>query len=121
MDFNESIRFAAVSNKDGEILWHSQRKDIKNIVPLNETKKLILRAIDAWKENLRITSDVGFGLYTIVSYEKIKRITVPLDGEHLLFMSVNNEPLTNTKSKSYGKLVEMGKVLSIVEFVKSKK
>ncbi len=121
MDFNESIRFAAISNNDGEILWHSQREGIKNIIPLDETKKTIRRAIEGWKENRRITENVGTGLYTIVSYEKIKRITVPLDEQNLLFISVNNDPITKKKSKSYGKIVEMGKILSIVEFVKSKK
>ena len=61
------------------------------------------------------------GLYSIVSFEKIKRITIPLDEQNLLFISVDNDPISNTKSKRYGRLVEMGKILSIVEFVKSKK
>ena len=26
MDFNKSIRFAAIYDKRGQILWHSQRK-----------------------------------------------------------------------------------------------
>ena len=117
MDFNESIRFAAVCNSKGEILWHSQRTGIRNIVPLADTKKTLLRAIGAWQERSKVTSIVGKGLYTIAAYEKIKRITIPLDGGNLLFISVGNTPLKSTKGKSYGHLVEMGKILSIVEFV----
>ncbi|MDX1596193.1 MAG: hypothetical protein R3327_04565 [Nitrosopumilaceae archaeon] len=119
MDFNESIRFAAVCDSNGEILWHSKRQGVKNIVPLSDTKKTLQRAIGAWQERGKITNIVGRGLYVIAAYEKIKRITIPLDGGKLLFMSVTNEPLQKTKGKSYGNLVEMGKIMSIVDFVKS--
>lgn len=121
MDFNSSIRFAAVCNSQGEILWHSQRSGIKNIIPLADTKKTLERAINAWQERSKITDKVGRGLYVIAAYEKIKRITIPLDRGNLLFISVANEPLQKSKSKSYGHLVEMGKIMSIVDFVNSAK
>ena len=121
MDFNKSVRFAAVSNDKGEILWHSQRDGIKNIVPYEETKQTILRAINAWNENFRIKEHAGSGLYSISSYEKIKRITVPLGDGNTLFLTLNNDPLDKAKTKSYGKLAEMGKIMSIVDFIKSQK
>ena len=121
MDFNKAIRFAAVSNSQGEILWHSQREGIRNIVPFEETKQTIMRSINAWNENFRVKEHVGSGLYSISSYEKIKRITVPLGNGDILFVTVNNDPLTKTKAKSYGHIVEMGKILSIVDFIKSQK
>ena len=117
MDFNESIRFAAVCNSQGEILWHSQRAGIRNMVPLTDTKKTILRAVKAWQERAKITTIVGRGLYVIAAYEKIKRITIPLSKGNLLFLSVGNTPLKTSKGKSYGHLVEMGKIMSIVDFV----
>ncbi len=118
MDFNSSVRFAAVCNSKGEILWHSQRTGIKNIIPLADTKKTLQRAVNAWQERTKVTDKVGRGMYVIAAYEKLKRITIPLDGGNLLFVSVSNEPLTKTKKKSYGHLVEMGKIMSIVDFVK---
>ena len=120
MDFNSSIRFAVVSNKNGEIIWHSQRKGLKNIVPFNETKQTLQRIINAWNENSRITNQVGDGLYSITSYEKIKRISIPLDKENILFLTLNNEPLPKSKTKSYGKIAQMGQILSIVDFIKNK-
>ena len=59
-------------------------------------------------------------MYVIAAYEKIKRITIPLDNNnHILFISVDNSPLNASKGKSYGHLVEMGKIMSIVDFVNS--
>jgi len=117
MDFNGSVRFAAICNSSGEILWNSQRSGVKNILPLADTKKTLLRAVDAWKERSTVTDKVGRGLYVIAAYEKIKRITIPLDKGNLLFISVGNAPLKNSSKKSYGHLVEMGKIMSIVDFV----
>jgi hypothetical protein len=120
MDFNDSIRFAAVCDKDGEILWNSQRIGVKNLVPLVDTKKTLKRAINAWQERSTITDKVGRGLYVIAAYEKIKRITIPLGDNYLLFISVDNTPLNASKGKSYGHLVDMGKIMSIVDYVNFK-
>ena len=117
MDFNESIRFAAVCNSRGDILWNSQRAGIRNMIPLADTKKTLQRAVSAWQERSKVTDIVGRGLYVIAAYEKIKRITIPLDKGNLLFISVGNTPLKTSKGKSYGHLVEMGKIMSIVDFV----
>ena len=121
MDFNESIRFAAVCDSKGEIMWNSQRAGIKNIIPIADTKKTLQRAVGAWQERSKITDKVGRGLYVVAAYEKIKRITIPLDKGNLLFLSVGNTPLKTSKGKSYGHLVEMGKIMSIVDFVNQNK
>ena len=97
------------------------REGVKNIVPYEDTKQTIQRAMDAWKENSKITDNIGSGLYSITSYEKIKRISIPLDDGNMLFLSINNELPSKAKTKSYGNVAEMGKILSIVDFVKSKK
>ena len=124
MDFNENIRFAAVSNDKGEILWWSQREGLKNIVPFEETKQTLMRALHAWVENDRVKNFIGKGLYSISSYDKIKRITVPLGNGNMLYCTLSNDPLKKSilnRKKSYGHLAEMGKILSIVDFIKSQK
>lgn len=119
MDFNKDIRFAAVCSKDGQILWNSKRNNVKNYVPLADTKKTLQRATSAWDERASISKMVGKGLYVIAAYEKIKRVTIPLDKQHILFFSVDNTPMKGSNKKSYGNLVEMGKIMSIVDFVNS--
>ncbi len=124
MDFNEDVRFAAVADSTGQILWNSQREGLKNIVPPSETKQTLMRALHAWKDNANVKNYIGSGLYSIASYEKIKRITVPLDGGKILFCTISNAPLNKAninRKKSYGHLADMGKILSIVDFIKSQK
>jgi len=119
MDFDGSIEFAAISNTTGEILWNSTRSDLKIKVPLSETKKILKRESGDWIDRCKSEERLGLGrsLYHITSFEKIKHVTIPVDAFHLLYIAVNNEPMTKTKKKSYGRLVEMGKILSILDFV----
>ena len=115
MDFNPLVRFTAVCTHDGEIEWSSKRDDVTNIIPLEETKSSIKRAAESWKaRRKRAENGAGRAMYTITAYEKIKRITIPMDDDHILFISTNNEP---KKEGGYGKLVGMGEIMSIVDFI----
>jgi len=115
MDFNSLIRFTAVFTKDGVIKWQSKRNGVTSIIPLEDTKASIKRAAESWNARKNLSeSGTGRGMYTITAYEKIKRITIPLDDDHILFISTNNEP---KKDKDYGRLVGMGDIMSIVDFV----
>jgi ribonucleotide monophosphatase NagD (HAD superfamily) len=115
MDFQPLVRFCAIFSKTGEIKWHSQRDGVENIIAMVDTKNSILRASKAWDARKELSlAGTGKGMYTITAYEKIKRITIPLDEDNILFISTNNEP---KKSKDYGRLVGMGEILSIIEFI----
>jgi hypothetical protein len=115
MEFNPLVRFTAVCSTNGEVEWSSQRDGITNIIPIEETKASIIRAAESWKAREDLSQNgTGRGMYTITAYEKIKRITIPLDDEHILFISTDNTP---KKDKDYGKLVGMGEIMSIVDFI----
>ena len=115
MEFNPLVRFTAVCSTSGEIEWSSQRDNVTNIIPLEETKASIKRAAESWQDREHLSENgAGRGMYTITAYEKIKRITIPLDDQHILFISTDNTP---KKDKDYGRLVGMGDIMSIVDFI----
>lgn len=119
MDYDVTILFTAIGDTSGNILWNTTRDDSKVKVPLSEIKKTLLRESADWIERCKIedSDDLGRALYHIASFQKIKQITVPLDAFHLLMIYVDNTPLDKTKTKSYGRYVEMGKIMSIIDFV----
>ncbi len=115
MEFNPLVRYTAVCSKDGEIEWSSQRDNVTNIIPLEDTKASIKRAAESWNARQELSKNgIGAGMYTITAYEKIKRITIPLDDDHILFISTDNTPKGD---KDYGRLVGMGDIMSIVDFI----
>lgn len=106
MEANEYVRFAAICDQDGKILWNSHRNNAKNILTLEETKQSLKRALETWKKRDELSAKIGKGKYAIVGYEKIKRITIPLHNNHMLFLSVESEKPEYIKD-----------VLNIVEWV----
>ena len=106
MEANKYVRFAAICDKDGTILWNSQRNEVDNILTLEETKSSLKRIFQTWKEREPLSEKIGRGRYAIVGYDKIKRITVPLHTGHMLFASVEGE-----------KPEYIGDIMKIVEYV----
>jgi hypothetical protein len=119
MDFDPAVRMAIISDINGKILVSSKRSGLPLQVPLDETKRALKRESDDWIDRCKAADRAPLGepLYHITSFEKTKRVTLPIDAFHMLFISVDNTPMKNTKKHSYGRLVEMGKILSIVDFV----
>ena len=119
MDYEPTVLLTAISDTSGNILWNTVRDESKVQIPLSEIKKSLVRESDDWITRCKIedSDDLGRAMYHIASFEKIKQITIPLDAFHLLMIYVDNIPLKKTKTKSYGRYVQMGKIMSIVDFV----
>ena len=119
MDYEPTVLISAISDTKGNILWNTIRDDSKIQIPLEEIKKTLVRESSDWITRCKIedSDDLGRAMYHIASFEKVKQVTIPLDAFHMLLIYVDNTPLTKTKTKSYGRYVQMGKIMSLVDFV----
>lgn len=77
------IRFVAISNMDGNILASVNRKGMNNILTEDETEKSLQRAISSWNSRRELFDKTGEGKYALVVYEKLKRITIPIDKDKI--------------------------------------
>ncbi|MCH2405312.1 MAG: hypothetical protein MK200_03865 [Nitrosopumilus sp.] len=93
-----SSRVAMICDHDGNILWNSIRDNTTSYLTMDETKKSLKRSIETWKERNKLSAKIGNGKYAIVAYDKIKRITIPLPNDHLLFVSLEGEEFGNVKN-----------------------
>jgi hypothetical protein len=85
LDFDPKIRFAGVCDDRGEIKFGGQREGVGNLLSSEETKRSNLQALARWALRNTLSSKVGKGRYAMAEYEKVKRITIPLeDNSHLL-------------------------------------
>lgn len=91
MEANPYVRYGAICDNDGQIIWSSYRNDVNNILTQEETKASLKRALNTWKDRYELSPKIGKGKFAIVGYEKIKRITVPLRNNHMLFLSVEGD------------------------------
>jgi len=87
LSLDTKVRFAGVCDETVEIRFGGQREGIKNLLTPQETKKSNRQAIARWGLRNSLSPKVGRGKYAMAEYEKIKRVTFPLDPDHLLLVT----------------------------------
>jgi hypothetical protein len=91
MEIDPKIRFATICDMNGTVLSSAHRKGVHNLLSADESKKSLQWAVNAWKSRNEISSKLGIGKYALVVYKKIKRITMPLDSDHILYITTDLE------------------------------
>ena len=91
MEIDPKIRFATIFDTKGKILFSTHREGVENLLSTEESQKSIRLAINAWQSRNEVSDKIGRGKYALVEYEKLKRITLPLDLEHILYITTDVE------------------------------
>ena len=91
MNIDPKIRLVTICDNDGNIMCSVHREGVKNLLTPEESKKSLELAVNAWKTRTKLASKIGKGKYVLAEYEKIKRITMPLDDKHLLYVTTEVE------------------------------
>ena len=87
MGLDPMIRLVTICDLNGKIMYSEHREGVKNLLTPEESKKSLELAINAWKTRNNLVPKIGKGRYVLAEYEKIKRITMPLDDNHLLYVT----------------------------------
>ena len=90
-NLDPKVRFAGVCDDTGEIKYGGQREGVKNLLSPEETKKSNMQALARWALRNALAFKVGKGKYAMAEYEKVKRITIPLENNHLLLITTEVE------------------------------
>lgn len=91
MALDPKIRFATIFDMDGNVKVSGNRAGVTNLLTPEESKKSLQLAINAWKSRNEVSDKIGKGKYALVEYEKIKRITMPIDEDHILYITTEAE------------------------------
>lgn len=106
LELDQNVRFAGVSDDTGEIRYGGQRQGINNLLSSEETKRSNLQALARWSLRNSLAPKIGKGRYAMAEYERIKRITFPLEDYHLLL-------ITTEVNADHGKIIN--KVLDMIK------
>jgi hypothetical protein len=93
LNLDPKIRYAGVCDvtMTQVKLSGGQREGVRNLLTLDETKRSNLQALARWGLRNVLAPKVGNGRYAMAEYEKIKRITFPLENYHLLLITTEIE------------------------------
>lgn len=87
MKSDQKIRVVTISDLKGEIMYSGHREGTMNLLSSKESKKSLEMALEGWKIRAELAPKLGRGKYVLAEYEKIKRITMPLGENHLLYVT----------------------------------
>ena len=109
LKLSPQIRFATVCNMFGEVKYSEHNKNAKNLLTQRESLKSLESASRAWSIRNEFSSKIGKGEFVIAQYGKIARIVVPLDKDHLLYMTTSKNADHSKIAKKATKL-KLGKI-----------
>ena len=87
MDLDPLIRLVTICDMDGKILLSHHRRGVVNLLTPEESRKSMDMAVRGWKTRSELAPKIGKGKYVLAEYEKVKRITMPLGDNHLLYLT----------------------------------
>ena len=91
MNIDPKIRLVTLCDINGKVMFSDHRQGVKNLLSREESKESLELAVNSWKIRSKLAPKIGKGKYVLAEYEKIKRITMPLGDNHLLYVTTEPE------------------------------
>jgi hypothetical protein len=88
LELDTAVRFVTIYDTNDDRLVYSEHKPgVTNLLSNEESQESHQLAINAWKTRNKLSSKIGTGKYVLAEYEKIKRISMPLKDNYLLYIT----------------------------------
>ena len=85
---DKNIRYIGVF--DGNFSVIRMREGLKNLLTEEETRNSLVDTLSRWKTRMGLEKKLGKALYAMAEYEKVKRITIPLNEQGLILVSMES-------------------------------
>ena len=83
---NKGIRYVGIFN--GDNAFFKMREGVKNLLTQEQTMWSLKDTLARWKTRNTLSSELGKPLYAMAEYEKVKRVTVPIDENSFILISM---------------------------------
>jgi len=91
MNSDPNIRHSIITDNEGNILATEHRPGVTNYLSQEETAASLKRAAITWKARKELIPKIGKGLYAIAAFEKITRMTFPLEEDNMIFVTLGSD------------------------------
>jgi hypothetical protein len=88
LNLDPDIRFVTIIDiNNNKFLFSEHAPGVTNILTKEESDQSLQFSLNAWKIRDTLKKQIGKGKFVLAEYEKIKRISMPLDDNHLLYIT----------------------------------
>ena len=89
---DNSIRYAGVLDRSERIVMQAHRKGKEPLLPPDVAEISLRHAAERMRERILLRPYIGSPLYVVAVYEKVTRVTIPLEGKYyLLALSLDTD------------------------------
>ena len=90
-NLDNSIRYAVILSNTGEKIFGGYKEGILPMLDKDELKMIHFYAGQRWATRKNLAHKIGMAKYAMAEYEKLKRMTFPIDDKHLLLITTEVE------------------------------
>ncbi|HSD05451.1 MAG TPA: DUF6659 family protein [Nitrosopumilaceae archaeon] len=87
MNLDPNVRLAIVLNRSGERISGGYRENLKHFLTSDELSMVLYHASQRWEGRKHLAHKIGNALYSMTEYEKVKRMSFPIDENHMVLVS----------------------------------
>jgi hypothetical protein len=111
--FEKSIRWIGIANKYGVLLNVEYRDNLTPFMTEEENEEYAANAVKRYKTRLKFQTKIGMLNYAFGRYEKISRVTIPINQDYYLLLTLDAD------EKNYDDLI-MNKIIPFINNYKEK-
>jgi hypothetical protein len=107
LNFQKSLRWVGIANRYGVLLSVEQRDKLKPFMTEEENEEYAANAVKRYTTRIKFQTKIGKLNYAFGRYEKISRVTIPINQYYYLLLTFDPE------EKNYDELI-MNKIVPLI-------
>jgi hypothetical protein len=107
LNFQKSLRWVGIANRYGVLLSVEHRDNLKQFMTEEENEEYAANAVKRYTTRIKFQTKIGKLNYAFGRYEKISRVTIPINHYYYLLLTFDPE------EKNYDELI-MNKIVPLI-------
>jgi len=91
LNLDNSLRWIGISNKYGVLINVEQRKDLEPLMSEEENEEYAAAAVSRYRTRVKFQTKIGKLNYAVGRYENVTRITIPINNDYFLLLTIDKE------------------------------
>ena len=87
LKLDPGVRFIVIIDSQGQSVSGGQREGNQNYLDPLDQQLSIKHALESWRLRIQFADKIGQAKFALAEYEKLKRYTVPIDQNHLIYIT----------------------------------
>jgi hypothetical protein len=83
---DKSVRYAGIADRSDKIVSEEYRKGMHPLISKEVAEFSVMHAAERMRGRILLRPYLGKPIYSFTLYEKVKRATIPLEGENFILM-----------------------------------